>query len=78
MPKGSTKLIPVVFQTAMKYEFGWTRTLWEQSEIPARDSLGPMGPDWFTLYSGSTASVSSGLACGRTAGAITSQMPKLF
>ncbi len=78
MPKGSTKLFPIVFQSAVKYEFGWTRELWQQSEIPARDSLGPMGPDWFTLFSGSTATVTPKVPCGQVAGSIQSQMPKLY
>ena len=43
MPKGSTKVFPIVFQSAVKYEFGWTHELWQQSEIPARDLLGPDG-----------------------------------
>ena len=37
MPKGSTKVIPIVFQSAVKFEFGWTHDLWQQSEIPARE-----------------------------------------
>ncbi len=78
MPKGSTKVFPIVFQTAVKYEFGWTRELWQQSEIPARDLLGPMGPDWFTLFSGSTATVVPNVPCGQVAGSIQSQMQKLY
>ncbi len=78
MPKGSTKVIPIVFQSAVKFEFGWTHELWQQSEIPARDLLGPMGPDWFTLFSGSTATVTPSVPCGQVAGSIQSQMPKLY
>ena len=77
MPKGSTKLFPIVFQSAVKYEFGWTRELWQKSEIPARDLEGPMGPDWFTLFSGSTATVTPKVPCGQVAGSVHSQMPKL-
>ncbi len=78
MPKGSTKVIPIVFQSAVKFEFGWTHDLWQQSEIPARDSLGPMGPDWFTLFSGSTATVTPSVPCGQVAGSVQSQMQKLY
>ncbi len=78
MPKGSTKLFPIVFQSAAKYEFGWTHELWQKSEIPARDSLGPMGPDWFTLFSGSTARVVPSVPCGQVAGSMSEQMPKLY
>lgn len=78
MPKGSTQAMTVVFQAGQKFEFPWTHELWQQSQIPARDSLGPMGPDWFALYSGSTITVSSGIACGQSAGPIVAHAQSLY
>lgn len=78
MPKNTTRTIPVIFTAPGKYEFPWTHELWIKSQIPPRDESGPMGPNWFTLFSGSTATLTPSGVCASAGGPITSQMPSLF
>ncbi len=76
-PYGSVQTFVFPFETAIRHQFPWTRELWLQSQFMQRDAAGPMGPDWFTLYSGATAVVSAGVGCGIQGDSRTYQMPKL-
>ncbi len=77
MAKGSKIVRNVVFEPPQKFIFSWTRQLWNWSQIPARDEQGPMGPDWFALYSGGTAKVGAGINCAAKGGSLNYQLPKL-
>lgn len=77
MPKGSKLVRNVIFQPPQKFIFPWTRQLWNRSQIPARDAQGPMGPDWFTLYSGGVAKVGASINCAQSSDTLTVQLPRL-
>jgi hypothetical protein len=77
MPKGTTIVRNVVFEPPQKYIFSWTKQLWNWSQFPPRDEQGPMGPDWFTLYSGGTAKVGAGINCAAKGDVRTYPLPKL-
>jgi hypothetical protein len=77
MAKGSSVTLPFSFDHSQKYEFAWTRRLWSASQIVARDEAGPMGPDWFTLYSGGSAEVTATINCSAASHTLTIPLPKL-
>ena len=77
MPKGTKIVRNVIFEPPQKYIFSWTKQLWNWSQIPPRDEQGPMGPDWFTLYSGGTAKVGASINCAAKGDVRTYPLPKL-
>jgi hypothetical protein len=77
MPKGSKLVRSVIFQPPQKFIFPWTRQLWIHSQIPPRDEQGPMGPDWFKLYSGGTAKIAASINCAQDGDSLTYQLPRL-
>ena len=76
MTKGSTITLTIAFTTPTKYIFPWTKQLWSRSQIPARDEQGPMGPDWFTLYSGAVAKVAANVNCAWKGDTLAYQLPE--
>lgn len=77
MPKGSTLVRNVIFQPPQKFIFPWTRQLWIQSQIPPRDEQGPMGPDWFKLYSGGIANIGASINCAANGDTLSYRLPNL-
>jgi len=77
MPKGTKLVRNVIFQPPQKFIFPWTRQLWNRSQIPPRDEQGPMGPDWYTLYSGGIAKIGASINCAANGDTLSVQLPKL-
>jgi hypothetical protein len=77
VPKGSTQTFVFPFDKPIRHQFPWTHQLWLQSQFMQRDEAGPMGPDWFTLYSNAQAVVGAGVNCAAAGDSRAYQLPAL-
>ena len=75
MPKGSTATHILTLKGPAKFLFPWTKELWQKSQIPAKDF---MGPDWFELYSGAWAAISGSSNCAKEDNVLSQKLPSLW
>jgi hypothetical protein len=72
MPKGTKKTMTFIFKAPQEFLFPWTKTLWQQSQIPPKAF---MGDDWSTLYAGATALVGANLNCAQDGDVLAYKLP---